>query len=52
MGELGLIGVTLPEEYGCANTSLRRLRPFVAREIRRRIDSGYPLDELGGSPRW
>jgi len=21
MGELGLIGITLPEEYGCANAS-------------------------------
>ena len=31
MGELGLLGVTLPEEYGCAGAVLRRLRPRGAR---------------------
>src|SRR6476620_8872192 len=39
MGELGLIGVTLPEEYGCANTSYVAYG-LVAREIER-VDSGY-----------
>jgi glutaryl-CoA dehydrogenase len=39
MGELGLIGVTLPEEYGCANSSYVAYG-LVAREIER-VDSGY-----------
>uniref|UniRef100_UPI003BAD030F acyl-CoA dehydrogenase n=1 Tax=Stappia sp. TaxID=1870903 RepID=UPI003BAD030F len=39
MGELGLIGVTLPEEYGCAGASYVAYG-LVAREIER-IDSGY-----------
>src|SRR6201985_2178030 len=39
MGELGLIGVTLPEEYGCANASYVAYG-LVAREIERG-DSGY-----------
>jgi glutaryl-CoA dehydrogenase len=39
MGELGLIGVTLPEEYGCANSSYVSYG-LVAREIER-VDSGY-----------
>lgn len=39
MGELGLIGVTLPEEYGCANAS-NVAYGLVAREIER-VDSGY-----------
>src|SRR6187549_1066254 len=39
MGELGLIGVTLPEEYGCANASYVAYG-LVAREIER-VDSGY-----------
>jgi glutaryl-CoA dehydrogenase len=39
MGELGLIGVTLPEEYGCANASYVAYG-LVNREIER-IDSGY-----------
>ncbi|MCK7613965.1 acyl-CoA dehydrogenase [Roseibium sediminicola] len=39
MGELGLLGVTLPEEYGCAGASYVSYG-VVAREIER-IDSGY-----------
>ncbi|MCA1299545.1 acyl-CoA dehydrogenase [Stappia indica] len=39
MGELGLIGVTLPEDYGCAGTSYVAYG-LVAREIER-VDSGY-----------
>ena len=39
MGELGLIGVTIPEEYGCANASYVAYG-LVAREIER-VDSGY-----------
>ena len=39
MGELGLIGVTHPEEYGCANASYVAYG-LVAREIER-VDSGY-----------
>src|SRR6202790_3128586 len=39
MGELGLIGITLPEEYGCANASYAAYG-LVAREIER-VDSGY-----------
>ncbi len=39
MGELGLLGPTLPEEYGCANVS-HVAYGLVAREIER-IDSGY-----------
>ena len=39
MGELGLIGVTFPEEYGCANASYVAYG-LVAREIER-VDSGY-----------
>ena len=39
MGELGLIGVTLPEDYGCANASYVAYG-LVNREIER-IDSGY-----------
>src|SRR4051794_25572241 len=38
MGELGLIDVTLPEEYGCANASYVAYG-LVAREIER-VDSG------------
>ena len=38
MGELGLIGVTLPEDYGCANASYVSYG-LVAREIER-VDSG------------
>ena len=37
MGELGLIGITLPEEYGCANASYVAYG-LVAREIER-VDS-------------
>ncbi len=39
MGELGLIGVTLPEEFGCAGLSYVACS-LVAREIER-VDSGY-----------
>ena len=39
MGGLGLLGVTLPEEFGCANASYVAYG-LVAREIER-IDSGY-----------
>jgi len=39
MGELGLLGVTLPEEYGCAGASYVSYG-VVAREIER-VDSGY-----------
>src|SRR6202045_504424 len=39
MGELGLIGITLPEEYGCANASYVAYG-LVAREIER-VDSGF-----------
>src|SRR6201984_792361 len=39
MGELGLIGIILPEEYGCANASYVAYG-LVAREIER-VDSGY-----------
>ncbi len=39
MGELGLLGVTLPEEYGCAGASYVAYG-LVAREVER-IDSGY-----------
>jgi glutaryl-CoA dehydrogenase len=39
MGELGLNGITLPEEYGCANASYVAYG-LVAREIER-VDSGY-----------
>jgi glutaryl-CoA dehydrogenase len=39
MGELGLIGLTLPEAYGCANASYVAYG-LVAREIER-VDSGY-----------
>ncbi|WP_181707686.1 acyl-CoA dehydrogenase [Chthonobacter rhizosphaerae] len=39
MGELGLLGVTLPEEYGCAGASYVAYG-LVAREIER-VDSGY-----------
>ena len=39
MGELGLLGVTIPEKYGCAGASYVSYG-LVAREIER-IDSGY-----------
>ncbi|MBV9076302.1 MAG: acyl-CoA dehydrogenase [Methylobacteriaceae bacterium] len=39
MGELGLLGVTLPEDYGCAGASYVAYG-LVAREVER-IDSGY-----------
>ena len=39
MGELGLLGVTLPEEYGCAGAGYVAYG-LVAREVER-VDSGY-----------
>ena len=39
MGELGLLGVTIPEEYGCAGASYVSYG-LVAREVER-VDSGY-----------
>lgn len=39
MGELGLLGVTLPEDYGCAAASYVAYG-LVAREVER-VDSGY-----------
>lgn len=39
MGELGLLGLTLPETYGCANASYTAYG-LVAREVER-VDSGY-----------
>ncbi|WP_430912105.1 acyl-CoA dehydrogenase [Methylobacterium sp. sgz302541] len=39
MGELGLLGLTLPEEYGCAGASYVSYG-LVAREVER-VDSGY-----------
>jgi glutaryl-CoA dehydrogenase len=39
MGEQGLLGVTLPEEFGCANASYVAYG-LVAREVER-VDSGY-----------
>jgi glutaryl-CoA dehydrogenase len=39
MGEQGLLGVTLPEDYGCANAGYVSYG-LVAREVER-IDSGY-----------
>jgi glutaryl-CoA dehydrogenase len=39
MGELGLLGVTLPEDYGCAGASYVSYG-LVAREVER-VDSGY-----------
>ena len=39
MGELGLLGVTVPEDYGCAGASYVAYG-LVAREIER-VDSGY-----------
>nr|WP_068311024.1 acyl-CoA dehydrogenase [Pseudovibrio hongkongensis] len=39
MGELGLLGVTLPEDYGCAGASYVSYG-LIAREVER-VDSGY-----------
>ncbi|MBK1624307.1 acyl-CoA dehydrogenase [Afifella marina] len=39
MGELGLLGITIPEEYGCADASYVAYG-LVAREVER-VDSGY-----------
>ena len=47
MGELGLIGVTLPEEYGCANASYVAYG-LVAREIERRVPDLAKIGALIG----
>ena len=39
MGEAGLLGVTLPEDFGCANAGYVAYG-LVAREVER-VDSGY-----------
>lgn len=39
MGEIGLLGATLPEEYGCANVNYV-CYGLMAREVER-VDSGY-----------
>ena len=39
LGELGMLGVTLPEEYGCVNAS-HVAYGLIAREVER-VDSGY-----------
>lgn len=39
LGELGMLGLTLPEEYGCAGLSYASYG-LVAREVER-VDSGY-----------
>lgn len=39
LGELGLLGVTLPEAYGCANVN-HVVYGLIAREVER-VDSGY-----------
>ncbi len=39
LGELGLLGATIPEEYGCAGTNYVSYG-LVAREVER-VDSGY-----------
>ncbi|MFQ3282302.1 acyl-CoA dehydrogenase [Reinekea sp.] len=39
LGELGMLGVTLPEKYGCTNAS-NVAYGLIAREVER-IDSGY-----------
>ena len=43
MGALGLLGVTIPEKYGCAGANYVSYG-LVAREIER-VDSRLPLDE-------
>src|SRR5260370_13061204 len=49
MGELGLIGITLPEEYGCANASYVAYG-LVAREIERAHSAYRPLNSFQSSP--
>ncbi|GLX85940.1 glutaryl-CoA dehydrogenase [Thalassotalea loyana] len=39
MGEMGLLGATLPEQYGCANVN-HVAYGLIAREVER-VDSGY-----------
>src|SRR6266478_589814 len=48
MGELGVIGITLPEEYGCANASYVAYG-LVAREIER-VDTRASVSSSSG--RW
>ena len=43
MGELGLLGATIPEQYGGGGAELRLLRPGRARDRARRL--GLPLDD-------
>ncbi len=45
MGDLGLLGTTIPEEYGGGGLNYVSYG-LIAREIER-VDSGYPLDALG-----
>ncbi len=49
MGELGLLGLTLPDDYGCAGASYVSYG-LVAREVER-VDSGY-RSMMSVSPRW
>ena len=50
MGEQGLLGVTLPEEYGCAGANYVSYG-LVAREVER-VDSGYrSMMSVQSSPR-
>ena len=46
MGELGLIGITLPEEYGCANASYVSYRPG-GRARSKRVEFRLWFDEFG-----
>ena len=50
MGELGLLGPTIPEQYGGAGPELRLLRPGRARSRARRL--GLPLDDERAVARW
>ena len=50
MGELGLLGITLPEEYGGAGAELCRLRPGRARGRAGRFR--LSLDDERCSRRW
>ena len=50
MGALGLLGATIPEEYGGAGARLRRLRPGRARGRARRLR--LPLGDERAVARW